>query len=236
MRALVVAVTAGLLLSGCASYVTPGGPASLELVDRADIADTLARQPAARFPARIAIVRVQAPDYSSYSSDGYGNGAYSVVSTRELIDEAGIDLISDWPEVAGVAPINALLVPAELETLDDLRIAAAKTQADVLIIHTVDTTFRIKGRGYAALAPISLGLVPDRDAYVTATASALVIDVKTGFLYGLAEATSRTSGLTSIWGQIRRIDEKRLEAERLAIGELLGELDTTWRGIVAQNR
>lgn len=231
MRILLLAV---LLISGCASYVTPGGPVNLQDIDRPDIAAAAARKPSPNFPARLAVARVQANGYKSYSNEAYGSGKFSVLTTQELASEEQFQAMSAWPSVAGVAPVSRLLLPAYLGSLDDLRLSAAKLQADVLLVYTLDTSFRINGRGYGPLSAIALGMVPDRDAYVTSTASALFIDVRTGFIYGVSEATAKASGLTNIWGASETVDRKRLEAERDAFGLLVGEAGKTWSGIAAQ--
>jgi len=221
-------------LTGCASYVTPGGPARLDDIDRVDVAEAASRKPSPNFPARLAVARVQAPEYRSNSTDAYGSGRFSVVTTQELITDADFEHLLGWPSVSGVAPINRLLLPATLDSLDDLRTSAAKVQADVLLVYTVDTQFRVQGRGYGPLTAISLGLVPDRDAHVTTTVSALFTDVRTGFVYGVAEATAKTAGLTNAWSSGATVDRKRLEAEQKAFGLFLTEAEKTWAGIVRQ--
>jgi hypothetical protein len=232
MRALFLAVM--IVCSGCASYVTPGGPVRLDDINRADIAEIAARKPSPNFPARIAVARVQAPGYKSYSYDGLGSGRFSVVVTQELLTEAGFEAFGKWPSVAGVAPINRLLLPANLESLDDLRLSAARVQADVLLVYTMDTSFRVQGRAYGPLAAISLGLAPDRDAHVTSTASAIFQDVRTGFVYGVAEATAKATGLTNAWGARNTVDTKRLQAEQQAFALLLPQAEKTWTGIAQQ--
>jgi hypothetical protein len=221
-----------VLATGCTHYVTPGGPVHFEDINRTDIADVISRKPSPHFPANVAIVRVQAPQYRSYSADGYGTGRYSVVTTQELLTDDAVQDFSKWTGVAGVAPVSRLLLPSKLESLDDLRVAAAKVQADVLLAYTIDTTFRVRGNNaFGPLSVISLGLVPDRDAYVTSTASAIFTDVRTGYTYGVAEATAKASGLTNAWGSSDTIDKKRLEAEGQAFALLLAEARKTWDGI-----
>ena len=224
-------------LGGCAAakYVTPGGPARLDSIDRADIAEVAARQPAASFPARIAVVRVQAADYRSSTAEPLATGRFAVVPTKELISDDELRAIGEWDDVAAVAPLSKLLLPAKLESIEDLRLAAAKLQADVLLVYTIDTSFRVQGRGYGPLAVLSLGLVPDRDAYVTSTASAIFVDVRTGFVYGVAEATEKQSGLTTAWSSSDTVDAKRIAAERGAGRLLLTEARQTWSGIVAEH-
>jgi hypothetical protein len=223
------------LVTGCTHYVTPGGPVNFDDINRPDIADIMSRKPSPHFPANVAIVRVQAPQYRSYSADGYGAGRYSVVTTQELLSDETVQGFSTWTSIAGVAPVSRLLLPSKLESLDDLRLAAAKVQADILLSYTIDTTFRVRGdRAFGPLTVISLGLIPDRDAYVTATASAIFTDVRTGYTYGVAEATAKASGLTNAWGSSDTIDKKRREAEGRAFASMLAEAKKTWDGFTKQ--
>lgn len=222
------------MLSGCAHYVTPGGSVRLGDIDRADIAEMASRKPSPNFPARISIARVQAPQYKSQSTEGYGTGRFSVVTTQELITDSQFDDFAKWPAVAGVAPINRLLLPSTLDSLDDLRLSSAKIQADVLLVYTIDTAFRVQGRVYQPLSVLSLGILPDRDAYITATASAIFMYVRTGYIYGLAEATAKASGLTNAWSSSDTIDKKRLEAEKESFSLLIAEVEKTWAGIANQ--
>lgn len=225
-----------LLLAGCAHYQTPGGPVNLGDINRADIAEVASRQPSPHFPANLAFVRVQAPDYKSYSADAAIGGAFSVVTVNELLGDTQLAEIAAWPSVEQASPLNRLLLPSKLESIDDLRLAAAKLQADILVTYTIDTSFRIQGRAYGPLTVLSLGLVPDRDAFVTSTASAIFTDVRTGFTYGTAEATAKASGLTSVWTSADTIDAKRLEAEHAAFGQLVAEAGKTWTGIAGRYR
>jgi hypothetical protein len=234
MRLVVLAVI--LICSGCATYVTPGAAVRLQDIDRPDIAAAAARKASPNFPARLAVVRVQAPGYRSYSADAYGSGRFAVVTTQELIRDEHVTAIQSWPSLAAMVPINRLLLPPKLNTLDDLRLAAAQVQADVLLVYTVDTSFRVQGRGYGPLTAISLGIVPDRDAYITSTASAVFVDVRTGFIYGVAEATEKASGLTNMWSSRSTVDKKRIEAEQAAFAALMTQATTTWKDIVGQYR
>jgi hypothetical protein len=234
MTMKILALLLALFCAGCASYVTPGGSVKLADIDRADIAEAAARKPSPNFPARLAIVRVQAPAYYSHSNRAYGGGQYSVLTTQELLGETDRKSIESWPSLAGVVTLNRLLLPDRFDSLDDLRLAAAKLQADVLLVYTMETTFRVLGRRYAPLSPISLGILPDRDAFVAATASAVFVDVRTGFIYGVAESTAQASNLTNVWSKGATIDRKRLEAEQEAFGKLLTAGATTWAGIARQ--
>ena len=195
----------------------------------------MARGPAAAIPANVAFVRVQSWDYRSQSANTYGYGNYSVVTTRELMRDAEIDRISDWPGVAGVAPINRLLLPERLRTIEDLRTAAALVRSDVLLLYTIDTAFRVDGKNIGPLSVISIGTLRERETLVTSTASALLIDVRTGFIYGVAEASASDSKYTNAWSSGSAVDQSRIVTEREAYDKLLVELRDTWDGVVIEH-
>jgi hypothetical protein len=224
-----------VVTTGCAtSYVTPGGPARLNEINRYDVAEVASRQPTVKLPGRLAIVRIQAPDYRSYSTEPFvaRPGNFSAVTNQDLLTDGDVFAIEQWPEVAAVVPVTSLTLPARLDTIDDLRVSGARVQADILLVYTIDTTFRVQGKGYGPLAVITLGLAPDRDAYVTSTASAVLIDVRSGYVYGVAEATAKESGLTSAWESRHTVDRKRIKAERASLDLLLQQVGKTWAGVV----
>ncbi|MDJ0759200.1 MAG: hypothetical protein QNJ19_07370 [Woeseiaceae bacterium] len=237
----VLRVRIGILLlavlgvSGCASYTTPGGPVDLTRIQSADIRELMSREPAAEFPAGLSFARVQSAAYRSMTAETYGNGAFLIVSNREFMTDAALETLSEWDAVRGVAPLTRLLIPASLDDIDDLRTAAARVKADVLIVYTLDTAFRVDGKSIGPLSVISLGLMRDRDTVVSTTASAVFVDVRTGFVYGVAESTATKTQTTSAWGTVNAADQGRLDTEREAFDGLLQELAKTWRGIVAEH-
>lgn len=232
MRIVLAAVF--LFCAGCAGYVTPGGPAPLSDISRADATLLLAQQPSPRFPVKLGMVRVQASAYKSFSSASYGSGRFSVVATHELLSDQPLQTVSKWPLVADVAPLNTTLLPSRLESLDDLRLAAAKNQADVLMVYTIDTSFQVKGHRYAPLADLPVGKAPDKDAAITSAASAAFIDVRTGFSYGTVQAAASVDDLSDAWQTGKTLDDKRMQAERDAFGSMLSAAEKTWSDIASR--
>jgi hypothetical protein len=222
-------------LSGCASYTTPGGPVDLAGIQSADIKELMSREAAVTFPALVAVARVQSPGYQSLTAETYGNGTYVVVTNRELMSDSRIDEISRWPAVRGVSPLSRLLIPSRLNSIDDLRTASANLKADVLIVFTLDTSFRVDGKSIGPLSIISLGLMRDRETVVNTTASAVFVDVRTGFVYGVAEATASEKQTTNTWNTVNAADQGRLNTERDAFDELVREMEKTWKNIVAEH-
>lgn len=224
-----------LLLSGCATYQTPGAGADLGALSKADgdIAERMQREPAATFPARLAIARVQASGYSSRSNQCYGKGEYCIVTTRDVESDQDFEWLGHLPMVAAVAPINRLLVPTELHSLQDLRLGAASLKTDLLLVYSIDTKFNAQSTEIGPLALISLGFLPNKKASVTSTASAALFDVRTGFVYGAAEATASEQQRATIWSSEDAIERSRVIAESEAFRKLLVEFDKLWRGVVS---
>ena len=86
MRKLLLAGSVLLLafVSGCAHYQTPGGGVSIPAITDGDVADIMARKPAATFPALMVVARVQASGYVSRSAYSYGTGNFSVLAVRSI--------------------------------------------------------------------------------------------------------------------------------------------------------
>lgn len=234
---------AALGLGGCASYAVPGQAADFramgitqEQADRStdwSIARRLDRKPLARFPSSIAVVRIQGSGYRSYTVDGYGRGRYSVVTTRDIESDEAFRRLAAMPMVNGVAPLNRLVLPEKLETEENLREAASAVQADMLLIYTFDTVFGDQNK-VKPLALLSLGLLPDREAKVTSTASAALVDTRNGYVYGLAESTGRDGRITNAWNTSSAADASRRKAEQEAFDGLIGQIETMWKGVVAR--
>jgi hypothetical protein len=224
-----------LLLAGCATYTTPGAGVNMDSLSLADpeIADAFDAEPAARFPARIALARVQASGYSARGTACYyGGGTFCVVTARDIESEASYTRLARLPQVVGLAPMNRLMLPAHLKSTRDLRQAAAGLKADLLLIYTVDTVFNMDNTDVGPLAMITLGFLPTKKAQVTATASAVMLDVRSGFVYGVAEASALEEQRGTFWSQTDAIDGARKTAERQAFEKLVGEIATFWSDLL----
>lgn len=226
----------GVGLGGCANhYVTPGEAASLPEITEGDIGEALAREPAAPFPARLIVARLQGPGYVSYSNRGYGQGGFTVVTARDIETDDDIRRIGAMPGVAAVGQLSRVLLPAQLNTTRDLRTAAAQLRADVILLYTLDTSFRTDTLRIGPLQTVSLGFFPNKNAHVSATCAAVFVDVRTGYIYGVAEATATEEQRSGFWNTQDAIEEARVTAERDAFTAALAEVEKTWDAIVAQH-
>lgn len=224
-------------LTGCSSnYVAPGPGVRMDQITQQGVAGqgwTVERpQPTATFPARVAVARVQGSGYCNYNLTAYGSGRYSVVTTREVESDEDLAKLSSLPQLAGLAMLNRMVLPSELNSDRELRQAASKLQADLLLIYSFDTSFRVNEHEIGPLGVISLGMIPNHEARVTSTCSAMLLDVNTGYIYGLADATGKQSELASYWRSEEAVDSARVKAEQKAFAALVPELQKMWTGVV----
>lgn len=234
-RPLVPVFLAGLVLSlaGCATYLPPppGAKADLQLFAPVGIQEGFAAKPTNPFPASIAAVRVQSPSYSSHylrnHGGQYGDGRYSIITTREVEEQAQFDHLAALPQVSGLVALNRMLLPPRLEGDREIREAAARLQADLVFLYTFDTAF-FNTDAAKPLTVITLGLSPTRKISAVTTVSALLLDTRTGYVYAAFEVTERDTMLSTSWGSSDSADEARRKTERRAFGKLLDEVTTSW--------
>jgi len=222
-------------LSGCARYLTPGGPASIPEITQPDIAEALARQPASPFPARIIVARVQASGYRSASSESYGRGNFSVVTARDIESEQDFVRLGAMPSVAGVGVLSRVLLPSDLNSAKDLRTAAAQLRGDVILLYTLDTAFRTDKTPVGPLQLVSLGFFPSYKSHVTATCAAAFVDVRTGFVYGVAEFSASEQQRSDLWSTETALETARHNAERQAFNGALQEIEKSWGAILTEH-
>jgi hypothetical protein len=231
-----LALAGAFALIGCSTYITPGAKADLQIFAPPDIQAAFAVQPTKPFPASVAVVRVQAPRYSNYNLERnggqFGGGRYSIVLSREAGEDTQIDRLTGLPGLNGVVALNRMLLPPELQSDAEIRAAAARLHADLVLLYTFDTTFRDHNAA-TALSVITLGLSPTRKIIATTTASALLVDTRTGYVYSAYEVTERKETLATSWGSADSADAARRETEKNAFGKLIGEIASSWPKLVA---
>ncbi len=223
-------------LAGCgSSYTVPGGPADFrafgvteDFVDEhtdISIAQQLDRKPLASFPTIIAVVRVQDEAYQW----GYGSGNYTVMPVRDLETPEQFEQLRTLPMVRDIAPLNLLVLPKHSESDKQLRQGAAAVHADMLLIYTFDSIFTSQQTLVVDL--LTLGLFP-HETSISCTASAVIMDTRNGYVYGLAEATSKKQQRTNGWALPTVIEAARQEAEAEALKDLFEQFEQTWQGVI----
>ena len=197
--------------------------------------ESFAAQPAAGFPAGIAAVRVQAPRYRNYHTEReggvYGQGRYSIITVKEVEEDADLQRIARLPQVGGLISISTLLLPQNLQSDREVREAAARLKADMVLLYTFETSFHDNDAS-VALNVVTLGLSPTRRVFVRVAASALLIDTRTGFIYAALETNEKRQATTNSWESRETADRARRDAEKAAFSSLVGEFEKNWPRII----
>jgi hypothetical protein len=237
MKRHIIAIACLAILGGCATYTTPAAGVSIAAISEkdADISEAFTREPAITFPARLAVARVAQPGYRSMTNAGYGGGAFSVVTTRDIESEDALRKLSAMPKVAAVAPMARIILPASLQSTRDLREAAAQLKADAMLVYTLDTAFRVESDQIGPLQTIALGMFSTENAIVTSTCSFAIIDVRTGFVYGVGETTASEEKRSNLWGSRDAADKARQTAETKAFDQAVSEIGKLWIDIVLEH-
>jgi hypothetical protein len=223
-------VVAGAV-TGCTTYIPPGGKADLQAFAPPGIQEGFAAKPVATFPTTVAAVRVQAPTYTNYylrtNGGVFGTGRYSVITAHEVEEQSQFDRLSQLPQVAGIISINRMLLPQQLDSDKQIREGASRLQADMVFLYTFDTAFFDTDLS-RPLTVITLGLSPTRKISAATTVSALLMDTRTGYIYAAYEATAKTETLSTSWGSSDTADEGRRRNEKEAFGKLIEEVVSGW--------
>ena len=136
-------------LAGCQSYTVPGGAADFsrlgltpeakaQATDRS-VQKILDKKPLVTFPANIAVARVQAGDYESYSYHcRYPSrmvGAYSVITARDVEKDEDFQVLAALPQVAGVGPLKRILLDQTLNSDEQLRAGRPPARQRAALLH-----------------------------------------------------------------------------------------------------
>lgn len=255
-----LAVLVIVYLTGCQSYIAPGAGANLgNLMDIEPSSqsttitpDTPARirptdkqiedlnknyelKPASRFPAYFIIMRLQDRGYKSFTIQ-YGNetrGNVSVITVKDIEKDEDFNRFRKLAGIAQIGTLSPLLLPSEIKTDKDLRLAASRLQADILFLYTVDTKFWSED-AVAPLSVITLGLSPSVTVNMVSTVSAVLMDVRTGYIYAMMDATEKQTQLSSWWTNESAVDQSRQRTERAAFEKMLDEFEKTWNRMVVE--
>ncbi|HWB59559.1 MAG TPA: hypothetical protein VG733_08705 [Chthoniobacteraceae bacterium] len=228
-RSILLACAAGALLCSCDTYVTPGNEGNLGATSSIKVKAAFTGKPAITFPAHIALVRIE----GAGSVDRAGVATYGVVTSREIETEEDFKTISKCPGIAGVVSMNNLLLSDAAATQEDVRAAAAKLHANAILIYTVNSESH-NNDAIPPLTVVTLGLAPNTTYQISSSASAILMDTKTGFVYGALEQKATRNGLTTSWGSSDTIDAARRGNERATFEKLVASFDPFWKDVYAR--
>jgi hypothetical protein len=242
----IVQIITLLILCSCASYVTPGKSVNFnEIGSKANLMQdkqsnlgtdpilTKAAKvkPTLQLPANIVVARLQSRGYYNGNVRGVDIGKFSVVTTRDVEKDEDVEKIRKLKSINEIGAISPLLLSSDVSSDLILREAATKLNADLLFLYTFETT-HIRNNTFPLLSLITLGLAPTDRYSVNTSLSAVLIDVRTGFVYGTLNETEKYDGLTISWNTDSALESARKKTEGKAFGKLVEELSPMWDRII----
>ncbi|MGI9322941.1 MAG: hypothetical protein ACR2PJ_05085, partial [Pseudomonadales bacterium] len=154
-----------------------------------EIAALINLKPTAKFPARIAVARLQGKERSA---------RLEIIAPGSIEGGADPKWLSRLDMVEEAIPLTEAFAATKLESLKDLRLAAERLGIDLLLVYLIDTEHHPKtasppikdSLGDLAMVSLSMGLMwPKKQVVATSTTSGMLLDVPTGFIYGTTEST-----------------------------------------------
>jgi hypothetical protein len=218
-----------LLLSGCHwSYTIPNDAAdfgSLGLLPPEtpeEIESASRRPPAANLPATLAVIRLQ------------GRGGPVVVNVRTVEDQADIGRLAKMPHICAVVPLNDIVCGQTAPSLDAVRESAARVRADLVLVYTFETVSNC-GTTIPLLGTLTLGIFPNELARAISTCSAALVDTRTGHIYGLSEATTKSYRITNAWNTWTARQAAEESAQDTACKNLIGRVEVLWAHVLKRH-
>ena len=180
------------------------------------------------FPVNIAVSRV------SYNNAGKSD--FRVITTRDLEQQEHYEMLGKMVGVDSIAPINYMMVPEGCSNVTDLCKAAEVLNADMLMVYTLETSNKTKTYDIGPLAAVTLGFTPNRMEYVTSTASAILLDVRTGFVYATFEGSWSNKHNASIWSEYEIRTNLSIDTQQKAFDVLINTIVKAWPEVVSKNK
>ncbi len=228
MATAMTACTATLQTSSGADYLArydeshTAYAATVNTVD-ADVRRIAAIEPTLAFPARIGVARIH-------------NGALTGLPADEarIWQDAASEMDDAYGEFVPISPLIASMVAAPRAKgadrtsaiISHIRRGAARQHVDYVLVYEVGSSTRTKANALslADLTIIGMFVLPSRTHDIKASASAVMLDVRTGYPYATLTAHADKQGLSrAVSNWTTKLDYADT-AEEEAVANLAGDL------------
>lgn len=182
----------------------PEGSLLSEAAVQAEVDRLLSLRPKAAAPARVLLYQVPSSGRTKIDSP------LKVLELREATSEQMRKALEATGVFASVDFLPEVLLPAggppDLKTV---RIAAARAQADAILVYSTEAGYESKPNDWSLLYLTLLGafVVPGTDDTSMAVSKAVLLDVPSGYIYFVTE----DYGTASDRGPVAALDPQKLE-------------------------
>ncbi|WP_200761260.1 hypothetical protein [Poriferisphaera corsica] len=156
---------------------------------------------------------------------------YEIATPSMVLMDAIESQTEALPLTSNVGNLNSMLVKKHVKDIQEIREAAAKMNANILVLYTVQSRADERTYEIGPLNLIALGFLPNHHTKGQAIISMLMLDVDSGYVYGSAATTSTTKQLTNYWLISDALDSCAAEAELRAEEKMLAKFQELWTGV-----
>ena len=123
----------------------------------------------------------------------------------------------------------------EVKSYREIDAEARKVGADMVAIYRFEASDR-SNDAFLPLSVATLGLAPTNSYTVTATATLMMRDARTGYLYGVMEESATNKGLTAGMDLHNAQERSKRNAKKKALDQLTAKLPVFWNGVLAKEK
>lgn len=181
-------------------------------------------RPTVRFPARVAVARINA------SGDGF-----SLEDSTQGEKPEYAAKVAALPGIAGVVGLNRLALKSHVESYRELDREALKLGADLIAVYRFDSSEDIQD-AFVPLTVATLGLAPNHTHKTTTVATLMVRDARTGYIYGVMEERADSGGLTAGIDVENATHRGKRRSREKAMEQLMEKLPAFWGGVLAKGK
>lgn len=237
-----VVLAAGLLAACSATLQTSSGADYLARYDQshaayqatsgvnADVRRIAAIEPTLSFPARIGVARIH-------------NGVLTTLPADEarIWQDTASEIGSDYGDFVPISPLITSMVASPRASREDrtstvinnIRRGAARQHVDYVLVYEVGSSTRTSSNALALadLTIVGMFVFPTRTHDIKASASAIMLDVRTGYPYATLTAHADKNGLSrAVSGWSTKLDYADT-AEEEAVANLAGDMKLALEGL-----
>lgn len=229
LKLSVVTLGAGVLASCTDGYTTPSSyqtsaPTRSKTQSNSLVSNSKHVKPTVKFPTRLAVVKVK---------DGYG-GKLTVAPNQHVERPEYAQTISELEGLKGMVNLNNTTVGNGSVSYTSLRRSARNLGADMLGIYKFNTSTQ-DTEGPAVIQFASLGFAPVNSQKSVSAVSLILMDAKTGYVYGVLEESDKSSRLSSSWTTYNARSVNELKSKQKAMDKLMKKVPTFWNRIVTKH-
>ncbi|MFH1732153.1 MAG: hypothetical protein ABIF82_10970 [Planctomycetota bacterium] len=182
---------------------------------QAEVDRLLALRPAAAAPSNVLLFEVESSGVSNIASPT------KLLTLRKETSEAMKAALEETGLFQGIDFLPDVYLPADRPAdLKTLRIAAARAHADALLIYSTEAGYEERVNALGVFYPTIVGafVVPASRGSSIAVSKAVLVDVRTGYIYRVLEAYGEESSLAPT--ALLNEEELEFKARKQALGAL----------------